>query len=487
MYRGTVPQSVRRSLALTLVLIWISQMAAQPKSETVAITGVTVVEVESGELLSDRTVIVNGDRIGAVSPDRQLNVPTGARVLNARGKFLIPGLWDMHVHTLPQSTRPRALETFLPLFVVNGVTGVREMGAERGILKVAREQMARSPVPVPRVVASGSVLDGYPPLNPAISIAVDTAEDASRAVDTLRTAGAEFVKVHSGLSRDAYFAVVEAARQQGLPVTGHVPAQISAAEASDAGQRSIEHLAEISMGCSSEETALRRDLIAALDANRTPMSLGMARVAAQSAAAKTLDRDRCRNLFARLKRNNTWVVPTLSVAYNANDPTRPVDQRLRYFEPETLSHWKVDPRRRIASNVGQVPPLSAIQDALGTVRELAAAGVELLAGSDTTNLMTFPGFDLHLELSLLVAAGLKPLEALQTATINPARFFGITGMQGTVAPGNVADLVVLDANPLADIRNSTKIRAVVVNGRLLDRSELDKLLTRVEAVARGGR
>jgi hypothetical protein len=463
---------------LVLALAGSAPTAERP----VAIVGVTVVDVETGRRLPDRTVVIRGGRIESVAAGRR--PPRDARRVEGRGRFLIPGLWDMHVHTMPQATRPRALTTFLPLFVANGVLGVRDMGSEPGVVPAARERIAREGLVAPRLVTAGPILDGARPQWPRLSIAVSAPDDAERAVDEALATGAEFLKVYAGLSREAYLALSAVAARRGVRFAGHVPGSVTVAETAEAGQHSIEHLGEIQMACSAEAETIRRQLAAADSApDGTAASRAAARRAARSRAAATLDPARCSSLLATLARKGTWVVPTLTVSHNAMDPARPDDPRLRYFEPETLAAWRADSRRPAPS----ATPLQGLREAgaLDLVRRLASAGVPLLAGTDLTNFYTLPGFDLHLELALLVEAGLTPLQALQAATIGPARFLGRTDEFGTVAAGQRADLVVLEADPLRDIHNTARIAAVILDGRVFDRQGLDQLLAGVERVAAG--
>lgn len=466
---------------LTQAVAVVLALAAPPVSPPVAIVGVTVIDVETGRRIPDSVVVVRDGVIESVGP--RVRVPRDARRVDGRNRFLIPGLWDMHVHTLPQSTRPRALTTFLPLFVANGVTGVRDMGSEPGALAAARTRIARDGLVAPRLVAAGPILDGARPQWPKISIAVAGRDDAAAAVASVVEGGADFLKVYSNLSREAYLGLAEAARSRRLAFAGHVPGSMTVAEASDAGQRSIEHLGEIQMACSGESEAIRAELAAVdNDPAATAATRIGARRAARDKAARTLDLERCRALFERLARNGTWVAPTLSVNLNALDPSRADDPRLRYFEPETRAAWRGDGRRPAPSDR---PPLAALEDtgALDIVKRLADAHVRLLAGTDLTNFYTMPGFDLHQELALLVEAGLTPLQALQAATLEPARFLGLEKELGTVAVGRRADLVLLDADPLLEIRNTTRIAAVVRDGRPYDRAALDALLAGVERVA----
>jgi imidazolonepropionase-like amidohydrolase len=293
--------------------------------------------------------------------------------------------------------------------------------------------------------------------------------------------GADFVKVYTKLPREAYLAIADEAKKQGLPLAGHLPESVSAAEASDLGQKSIEHLTGVELACSDREDELRHKAIATLAKadNQVAMEL-LGRIDVQ--AADSFSDKKARALYSRFVRNGTWQVPTLTVLrsfVSLDDPKFTGDPRVKYMSPSLSSYW----------SLMKLPPKTAAmvkrayKRATGRVRAMHQAGVPFLAGTDTPGVpYVFPGFSLHDELALLVAeGGFTPLEALQAATVDPARFLGREKDLGTVQPGKLADVVLLDADPLADIHNTTKIAAVVANGRLLRRRELDRMLADVEA------
>jgi imidazolonepropionase-like amidohydrolase len=387
-----------------------------------AVTHVTVIDVESGRARPDMTIVAEGPRIAAVSPAARAKVPRGAQVLDGRGKFLIPGLWDMHVHLFtalpPTSDDPSGRTYFAPALLAHGVTGVRSMFDDLGAIRKLREA-----VPGFEVVSPGPILDGDPPYFPGF-IACKTPEIARAAVQRVKSDGGDFVKVYSLLSREAFYAIVDESRRVGLRFAGHLPNSVTPAEASDAGQMSMEHL----MGVPNDPA-----------------------------------------LFARFVRNGTWQTPTL-VALRApafaGDPAFEDDPRVstvpepvrQYWTMQLaeMKHWGKDAADRRARFDAQLQTVGAMQ----------RAGVKILAGSDTPNPYVFPGISLHEELALLVKAGLTPAEALRAATILPAEFLGRLESSGSIAPGKNADMVLLSADPLADITNTRRISAVVLKGRL---------------------
>ena len=421
--------------------------AAPPPEPCIAITHVTVVDVAQGVLVPGQNVIVRGGRIVKVGDTLEVNVPPRAEVVDGRGKFVIPGLWDMHVHALFNGEVAR---TFLPAFVASGVTGVRDMGGKLDVLRAARWAVLAGTLVGPRIVAAGVILDGPQPLDSAVSFAVGTPEAGQAAVDSLARAGADFIKVYTLLPRDAYFAVLREAARLHLPVAGHVPAGVTTLEAADSGQRSIEHL---------------RDEVEPLCALATAPA--------------------CVRLFESLRTHRTWLVPTLvvlRVKAILNDSSLVQDPRLATVPALVRNAWEAI---RIV-NQGRLPAYWR-EKRTRFFGELALTGVAwrdsvpLLAGTDAGALYAYPGSSLHDELVQLVRAGLTPAAALRSATLAPAEFVGATDSLGAVARGMVADLVLLGADPLADIGNTRTVEAVVLRGRLFRRAALDSLAGRSAA------
>jgi len=317
------------------------------------------------------------------------------------------------------------------------------------------------------------IIDGPRPFWPD-SIAVSNPEEGRKSVQKVKKWGADFVKVYSYLPRDAYFAIAEESRLGHIPFAGHVPWSVSAAEASDAGQRSIEHLTGVLLACSAQEAEIRNKIPQA-----TPFT---GRAGIEARAIQTYDEKKARALFERFIKNGTWQCPTLTVLRSSaylDDKDFRDDRRLKYMPAQVRQRWE----RREESRFGNRN--AASNDALAKAiysryLELVGAmnrtGVQIIAGTDTGNPYCFPGFSLHDELGLLVKSGLTAAEALRTATINPARYLGVEDRLGTVEKGKFADLVLLEANPLDDIHNTHRITTVVQGGQLLDRKALDKML-----------
>lgn len=432
--------------------------------QLVAITHVTAIDVDRGTARPDLTVLIDGSRIAAIAPAATTPIPSSARIINARGKYLIPGLWDMHVHTVVPTGRQ-----LLGLYVANGVTGVRDMGGDFATIRRWRSEIAAGALVGPRIVAAGPYLEGHS--SPIAHIEVHTPEDARRAVDSLAALGVDFVKVHSALPRETFFAAARAARARHLALAGHLSRNVTVEEASDSGQRSLEHLLGFVNVCTPAESVA----FASIDPLR--------RVVFNTCTS----RDQ-RSVYAHLARNGTWVTPTLATAWEfAMLPKHEVPG-------DSLSRFVSDSLRSFIVGIFDPPPaLPPDGDVLGRrlfvkrrelIRALHDAGVPLLAGTDAPMRNVPPGFGLHEELAELTRSGLTPVAALRAATSEPARYFGAVDSLGTIAVGKLADLVLLDADPRADIGNARRIAAVLTRGRVYDRAALDRLLAGAEGAAR---
>ena len=474
---------------LLLLLVWLlpvglfAQQGDNNQQKALVFTHVTVIDATGAPAEPDMTVVVRGDRIEALGKTGKLTVPRNAQVVDATGKFLIPGLWDMHVH-------PRLPKNFLAIFTANGVTGVRVMWG-KPVHHKWRQEISAGKLIGPRMVIASNLVDGPNPIWGG-GIVVSNEEEGRQVVREVKKEDADFLKVYNKIPRDAYFAIVDEAKKQGIPFAGHVPYSVSAAEASDAGQQSIEHCYFVSFACSSEgEEELRKKTKETWDTR--PMSLPHVRARHKLIADITYSEKKASELFARFVKNSTWVCPTLIVWHGlsfrdeedlANDP------RLKYMPLSTKDSWnpKNNALVALATGEGRADFRKLCEKHLAIVGAMRRAGVGLLAGTDTTAMAyCFPGFGLHDELAVFVQAGLSPLEALQTATYNPAKFFGKLDSMGTIEQGKIADLVLLEANPLQDISNTQKIAAVVVGGKIYQKAALQKMLTQIEATAKKGK
>ena len=431
--------------------------------QLIAIAHATVIDPAAGSTRPDMTVLVRGTRIEAVGASRSVRVPQGTRTIDATGKFLIPGLWDMHVHTDVPGGR-----ALLGLFVANGVTGVRDMDGDLARLRAFQRDIAAGSLPGPRMVVSGPYIAGQ--RVPLPHVLVRTPEDAVVAVDSLARLGVDFVKVHNGMPPAAYFAVAREARRRKMVFAGHVFPPVTPLQASDSGQRSLEHLSGFPNVCAGDDSAVI--------AGGSPLQRFLLGTCAREDQGRT---------FAGLAANHTWITPTLIVQTEVVNPgVVPNDSLLHYFGDSLQALWRL----MLPPPPSPVPPAVTAAGArlfekrLALVKALHDAGVPILAGTDAPLRASPPGFAMHDELALLVRAGLTPLEALRAATSNAASYFAATDSLGSVAVGRVADLVVLDANPMTDIANTRRIWAVMANGRVYDEAGRLALFAEAQRAAR---
>jgi len=456
-----------KTLILSLTFSACIGTALQPAADSV-ITHVTVIDVVTGSELKDQTVRIHDDRIASISPAQSSDAALPGAI-DAHGNFLIPGLWDMHVHVHDTME--------LPLYIANGVTGIRIMSGDRDTAAL-RVELARES-PSPEIYLASAIVDGSPPVWPG-SIVIHNPNDARRTVDEIKASGADFIKVYNRIPRDAYFALAEEAKAQHIDFEGHVPDAITAQEASAAGQRSMEHLLGIPFACSSRQ----QELMIALE--RAPFFRD--RMVIEAEAYRSLDQQKCRALFAEFKKNDTWQVPTLTVRRmwgRLDDSKFTSDPRLAYIDRKSRDRWaeRIQPQLqrwgidqyRLARGI-----FSADEHVTGG---LFRTGVPIMAGTDAMNPYCLPGFSLHDELALLVESGLTPLAALQAATITPARFIRRTADLGTIEPGKTASLILLRADPLADVHNTTQIEAVWFKGQYFDKAALAAMLEKAKQQA----
>jgi imidazolonepropionase-like amidohydrolase len=435
-----IQQKCLAVLGALMTTLWLGTPAISQPRPTV-ISRVNIVDVVDGRIIPSRTVAIRGDAISIIATD-SITLP-GARYVDGRGKFLMPGLWDMHSHLEASGA------SSLALYVANGVTTVRDMGSELEFILGLRNATSTGQTLGPRIFAAGPILDNAPG-EWALRRRVKTPAEGRAAVQLLKRRGIDVIKVHDHTPRDVYFAIAQEARAQNLPLAGHVPFGVTLAEAIEAGQRDIEHLSNLEIW--------------------------------KSCPGVGYQPGACKALFDTLARRGVWQGPTLlhmSEIATIGTPASPVSaEQLIYATRSLRDMWagsqSVFATPKVARELQAAAKVGAV-----VASDMAKAGVGVFAGCD----MMVPGFCVHDELSIYVEGGMSPLTALQTATINPARYFGLEQISGSVATGRRADLVLLDGNPLTDIKNARRIRAVIVAGRYLDRAELDRLLRDARSAA----
>ena len=474
---------MRLKFIWTIVALALAGCAADMTQERVtAITGVTL--LDSTQQTGNATVVFSGDTITAVGTN--VSVPTGATVIDGAGKFLIPGLWDAHVHL---SYYPDlGIDHSYPLFIANGITAVRDTGGLLDIVLPMREA-ARAPGAIaPRVYVAGPLVDGaqrvYAGLNgrPNISVGINSPEEARAQIDALHAAGVDLIKLYEMNEQENFAAAAARANELGLPVTSHVPLSMDTMEAAIAGIDGIEHMRNLEQSCAADHEArlqARRQVLA--DGKNEDGGTLRSAIHNQfrTEAIKLQDAERCSEVIATLAREEVFQTPTLTVntIFTERLFSQPHWQEtFVYLPPVVQEQWATG-----AAGFARSMQRSEAGEALtawsySMIPMLRDGGVKIMAGTDNPIGFLTPGFSLHEELAFLVKAGLTPMEALTAATLRPAEFMRIADKTGTVEPGKWADLVLLDADPRANIRNTQRINTVIKAGSVFDRAVLDRML-----------
>ena len=469
-------------LASALPLLVAACAGSQPQPPyDLVITHANVVDVETGQVRANQTLAIADGLIQRV--EKTSRRPLAAkRTLNAQGQYLIPGLWDMHVHFRGGDSLITANRNLLPLYLAHGITTVRDAGGDlTPAIFTWRKQIRAGQLPGPTIYTSGPKLDG-PKAFWAGSLEVETPAQIEKALDSLQALQVDYVKLYeSTISRDAFLYAIAAAEKRGLTTTGHMPYTATLSEAAERGLDATEHLYYVFKACSGQEdsitTAVRNSLGTA-----KPLSL----FAVLPAIYRTYDPAAAARIYRTLATRKTAVVPTLFIQkllteLPETDHSR--DTLLAYIDPKIQATYA----RRLAGARQQSAATRAFNKQLGMkfaslIPAMQQAGVTLLAGSDSgaSNSYVYPGTSLLGELELLVQAGLTPTQALQAATINGARFLKADQRSGTIKAGKEADLVLLNANPLENIRHLRQINTVITRGRVYTAPELRQLLLAVK-------
>ena len=435
------------ALAVVALLILAPQRYATSR---ILISNVTVIDGTGRVPSRGMSVVISGDRIAAIGAVLKVKAPPNAVVMDGSGKYLIPGLWNMHAHLGAYPDGSRELSDYL----AEGVTGIRDMGSPLDDILRLRRETNDGTIIGARLVVAGPIVQGPLPFRMPLFISVNDAAAGRDTVRMLQNRGVDFIKVQDAIPHDIYLAVAMQARDNHVPFVGHVPPTVLPEEASDLGQRSIEHLGGrfwgVLIGASTLEAELHasevkmyEESIQALKQGGPPADLNM-RSGFIRKVVESYDAQKAVALVSRFRKNNTWQCPTLVALRTlwTGGGTQ--------YTPEDI-YWS---GRLIAKNAE-------------VVAMMQRAGVGLLAGTDLPP--NAKNGTIHDELSYLVESGLTPMQALATATRNPAIFLGKLSILGTVEVGKFADLVLLDANPLDDIHNTRRISSVIVRGRVVSR------------------
>ncbi|MDB4917207.1 MAG: amidohydrolase [Gemmatimonadetes bacterium] len=470
----------RAGLALcAAVAVFVPVPAPRPARSVYEFRHVTVVDVIHGTLLPDRNVIVRDNRIIAIRPG--VAAASGDHLINASGRYLIPGLWDMHVHLAmtPDSMVGmirRAREIYFPRYLAAGVTGVRDMGSWLDTITAIRRSVRDGTVLGPRIVMAGRLLGGknpWAPLSPHAWV-VTSAEEAKLAVDSLQRAGADFIKVHDLLSRNAYMAIAKAAREARLPLVGHLRPDVPVADVIAAGQVGFEHVGiELAAGCTNADTTRARAFYGAWIAHGWKAFV-------DETASIWADRDagRCAAMFGQMREAGVRLTPTFVL--------RMQDSAMTFGQDELIASNAVN-CRTAQGGWGALPDTlraKYYRIEREIVRAAHDAGVAVMIGTDGPEWCLAPGISVIREMRELARAGLQPIDVLRAATLEPARFLKMTDSLGSIEPGKVADLVLLASNPLASLDALERPVGVMSNGRWLDVKALARMRDGANAAVR---
>jgi imidazolonepropionase-like amidohydrolase len=449
---------------------------------TLVITNANIVDVINNKIESDRLLAISGDTIEAIDDASKVKNYKADRYVNATNKYIIPGLWDMHIHLRGGDSLIYPNKKLLPLFLANGVTTVRECGGDiTASVMLWKKQIEQGKLAGPKIFTSGPKIDG-PKATWAGSLEVETPEQVSAALDSLQKLQVDFVKVYdSKISREAYLETIAQAHKRGMKITGHMPFTVESREGVNLGLDASEHMYYVFKACSAKEDSITQ-VIRLREHTDNPVSL----FAALTALYDTYEDTKARQLFTFLAQKEFTVVPTLIVTKTLRELKQNNhfnDSMLAYIDPKIQETYQL----RISTAKKQSEESSQfmkryMQKTNAMVPQMYAAGVNILAGSDcgAFNSFVYPGSSLHEEIKLMVASGLTPAEALQTATINGAKFMGVANFYGSIQKGKSSDMVVFDANPLTDINTIDQISMVLSHGKLYSRGDLDNLLLSIK-------
>lgn len=463
-----------RLLAGIAALLAVAAPAAARERADLLIRHATVIDVASGKTVPNQGIAVVGDTIRAVGPDRSIARRFSVRrTVDSAGKFVMPGLWDMHVHFGGGPELIEENKALLPLYVAYGVTTVRDCAADLSESVLAwRSAVASRRLLGPTIYTSGPKLEGYKPLWKG-TIEVGTPAEVNAALDRLQAMRVDFVKITDNtLKPDIFLYAVNEAKRRGMKTSAHTPYALTIVQAADAGLSSIEHVDYLIKAGSPKEAEIGADYVAGK----------LTYAQASDAFVETFDKDYARNVYRELAKRRIAVTPTLNMgrilAYlDREDHSK--DPGLAYIGPglRKTYDWRVE--RAAKATPEQVAARHKEYELSKQVMPmLVEAGIPILAGTDAgyLNSFNYPGEGLHDELERYVEAGLTPRQALASATITGSAFLGHSDRYGAVQPNRAADLLILRANPLRSISATRSIEAVVLHGRLLDRRSLDRLL-----------
>ncbi|MFY0689285.1 MAG: amidohydrolase family protein [Cyclobacteriaceae bacterium] len=455
--------------------------------DALCIENISTIDPENG-LKSNQTIIIKSGKIHQITDSDELQLSSKNKIIDGTGKYIMPGLWDAHVHfSFIEELAPRMFD----LFLVFGVTSVRDTGGEINFVNKWKEKSLANPTNTPRVMVAGPLLDGVPNVydgsdagHPPLSVGLKSVEDVKNKVEELDSQGVDFLKAYEMLSPEQFAAIMQLAKEKGLKVTGHVPLSMDVISASNAGLNSMEHLRNLELSCASNAEELlqqRKALLAEGKQDKGGVLRSRIHQEQRRMAVENFDEQKAKEVLSVLATNQTWQIPTLALSTGFTKrffADSGWQANFKYLPQSLEQRWKKSIDDILAMEVSEfnIQYMKWLLDMTGNIQD---SGIGIMAGTDCPILFLTPGRSLHQELVALVEAGLSPLEAIRTATINPAKYFNMENELGSIQEDMWADLLILDANPLEDINNTRRINAVIKQGKHFDRNSLDQILARL--------
>ncbi|MEM6629652.1 MAG: amidohydrolase family protein [Bacteroidota bacterium] len=467
-------------------------LACQPSGtlykDAICIEHISTIDPTQG-LQADQTVILKNGKIHAIGSSSDIVLSPDNTIIDGTGKYLIPGLWDAHVHF---AYMEELASRMFDLFLLHGITSVRDTGGEIDFVKKWKDKALANPTEAPRVMIAGPLLDGIPnvydgsdPGHPPLSVGLKSVEEVAAEVEELDRVGVDLLKAYEMLTPEQFATITRLGKAKGLKVTGHVPLSMDVISASNAGLNSMEHMRNLELSCAtnSDELLKRRQTLL-FEGKGDPGAILRSRIhqAQRQIAVENYSEEKAEEVLSVLRENETWQIPTL--ALNTGFVKKPFAKpefqtSFAYLPDSTELKWKENIK---AFGERAVSPFrKAYADwTFAMVGKIHESGIDIMAGTDCPIFFLTPGRSLHEELAVLVQAGLTPLEAIKAATLNPARYFGMETELGSIQTGMWADLVILNSNPLEAIENTTDIEAVVKQGAYYDRQKLEEIRARLD-------
>ena len=474
---------------IILLLLSGCKSSGEYYKDAICIENISTIDPIDG-LKENQTVVIKAGKIHKIEPSAELRLSSKNQIFNGDGKYLMPGLWDAHVHF---AYKEELAPSMFNLFLAYGITSVRDTGGKIEFVKKWKDKSLANPTEAPRVMIAGPLLDGVPnvydgsgPDRPPLSVGLDSFDEVKNQIDELDSLGVDLLKAYEMLSPEQFELITKLSKEKGLRLTGHVPLSMDVITASNYGLNSMEHMRNLELSCASNADELldqRRELLMLGSSDPGGVLRSRIHKAQREIAIQNYDEKRADAVLDVLAKNATWQIPTL--ALNTGITERPFATKewqgtFKYLPSSIEEEWSkgVEAIRQVNATPFQQEYNNWMFNMVGKIHE---SRIDIMAGTDCPIFFLTPGRSLHQELALLVKAGLSPLEAIKAATLNPAKYFELDNELGLIQENMWADLLILDANPLENINNSQRINSVIKQGMFYDRNALDQMLEQLDA------